>query len=205
MDLDANWAATGIGISFLLTSLSHMSGFVRKYVPWFPRFSLVAGMFLILVGILWNNWDSLWFFIPFLCLILFSILLIMWTPRTDLVKIRFSHAVWNGINNSEPYIDFIFEIANISGSPITIIQASGWIEIDSSRCNTPPQTSRQNISSNDSRNIRIHQPITIQTSRLIQRRQAEFRFSTCKLVLESGAEVPIGGVRNLKVPRLLRS
>lgn len=203
-----------VSIPFLLAGFTEMSEWVRTRLPWFPLASFFGGILGILSGVYWNSWDSPWFTVLVICALLIFMLSLLRVIRKvtitsiediktynmiDLVKVRFSHPIWNGISNSEPYIDFIFEVINASGSPITIIGASGWIEIDGTRCNIPPQTSRQYISHGDTRNIRIHQSITTGTSESIRGRQAEFRFSMCGLLLESDGEVRLEGVHNLNI------
>lgn len=200
MDWDTNWAATAIGILFFLTGFGQVSESVRARVPWSPFLALIAGAIVVLSGVFWDNWHSVWFKFPVMGLLIVSLLVpLIGTTKTDYVRIRFVRALWDGMNGSRPYIDFIFQMANVSSSRITIVGATGWIEINGSRCSIAPQTSRHSISRGDTRIIRVRQPVAARTPGLAKRRQAEFTFSTCKLVFDTGDEVSLGGVRNLMV------
>jgi len=123
---------------------------------------------------------------------------------TRLLKVEFLDVVGIAGNEVDPYVDFIFKVRNDSGYSVTINGIREWIEINEIPCTTSPQITLQYFrrdTEHNEHNIRIHQPITTKIATMITGNESSFSFSNCKLIVDSGDEISLGGPYS-KVPKM---
>jgi hypothetical protein len=91
----------------------------------------------------------------------------------NLIKVIFVHPdefLWQGVVKSEPFIDVIVEVVNLSIFDVDFSAIEGSLTINDTRCNVGAQSGGRRVlrGEPDVGRIRIHQPITPQTAQVIR-------------------------------------